>query len=843
MEQRNAKMTTGKIFTIVFRVLVIPVALVVTLVTLLSSADITIPLEGVRKQFVAKATETVGHDVHIDGEVRLAISFFPTLVVDQLHISNEPRWSSKDILSIDEIRVQLALLPILSGQLEFVEISAAGIQVNLEQASDGSQNWALLLDSDDKIAAPDNSSEKEPITSGKSESGSRRIWIEEFRLSDINVNYTDEYLKREFNHKIDKLVINTRDKSYLTANIQGTAHDMAYAFSAKSDLLRNLTEHKPWHMEMRGQIAEKPVTLDIKLKIDKSIDGTISLNTQGRDIGKILSMLGLVKGIDAYSKTLALDADLKGRTLKEFLEKSIFKVSMHEGYWNLHSPGNNQSRKIIFSTATLLSELGQPVKLEFTGEINEEPVQLELASNNLSDFVSKPEKIHLDLDATFSHSTIKLKSDIDVPVSSQTFRTALFVSGKRLDSWNKILKVDIPPFGPYKLSGNFSIDSAGFRVRNLKTNIGSSNLGGEIFVKTEGNKTHWKLNLDSQNFQIDDFNIEGFSLIPATANDPELGKKPSIKEDRKDPAINMLTEKLKESKKYPGIDVELQLKANKVYSGSDFMGGGDLHLKASENSLSIDTFHLDLPGGFMDGALEIQLQGNDVKGRLKLDMDKFNYGVIYRHFYPESVADGLISTRVDLQLAGDDFKHSLNHANGQLDLAFWPKNIEAKILNMWSVNLLLAILPELKKQESKMNCGVALLDIEDGKLSEELLVIDTSKIWMNGNIRVNFPMEEVSLTLFPKAKKAKIFGLQAPIRIKGTFDELRLSIRAIDILSSYVSFITSPLHAPFRRMFGKNVPEDASHLCEELLDREHIKAVLEEMKKESPTLDDMYNYD
>ena len=235
------------------------------------------------------------------------------------------------------------------------------------------------------------------------------------------------------------------------------------------------------------------------------------------------------------------------------------------------------------------------------------------------------------------------------------------------------------------------------------------------------------------------------------------------------------------------------------------------------------------------------LQDLGIKGRLKLNMDKFNYGILYRHFYPDSPADGLISTRVDLHLAGRNFKHGLEHASGVLDLVFWPENIDASIINLWAVNLFLAILPELNKKESKFNCGVALLDIKDGNLSEELLLVDSSKIWMQGNLKINFQKEEVSLSLFPKAKKARLFGLQAPIRIKGNFSDLGLSIKPYDILSSYVSFMASPLTAPLQRIFSKKIPEDASSLCGELLDREYLKGILKEMSKKSPSLDEMYN--
>ena len=408
----------------------------------------------------------------------------------------------------------MALLPILSGRLEFVEVSASGIQINLEQASDGSQNWSFLLNSDDKINQPDANSTNEPVTPRNIKYKGERVWIEEFSLSDINISYTDKILNRGFSNRIDKLVINTHDKSYLTASMQGHTEDIPYSFTASADLLRNLTGHKPWQMEIQGKIADKPVSLDVKLKANKSLDGTLSLNAQEVNVGKTLSWLGLIDGLDAFTHTLTLNADLNGGSLKEILEQSIFKITMNDGYWNLQNPANKKSRKITFSTAALLAELDKPVRLEFTGKFDEEILQLELTSNKLSEFFSPLDKIHLDLAADFTHTTINLEGDIDLPVSRETFRTHLIVKGKSLDKWKRLLQADIPPFGPYHLSGNFSVDTKGFHVNNLKTIIGSSDLSGEIFISTTSKNSHWDLNLVSENFQIDDFNVEGFSLIP-----------------------------------------------------------------------------------------------------------------------------------------------------------------------------------------------------------------------------------------------------------------------------------------------------------------------------------------
>jgi hypothetical protein len=123
---------------------------------------------------------------------------------------------------------------------------------------------------------------------------------------------------------------------------------------------------------------------------------------------------------------------------------------------------------------------------------------------------------------------------------------------------------------------------------------------------------------------------------------------------------------------------------------------------------------------------------------------------------------------------------------------------------------------------------VALMDIEDGIMKEDFFGIDTTKVWLYGNITVDFPEKYVKLSLFPNSKTARLFAVQAPIRAEGRFDNLKLNTNPIDITVAYLSFITSPLHVPARRLFADRVPEDASEGCERFFSREYV----EDLKKE-----------
>ncbi len=811
--------------------LVIPIALITALIGILSYAEITLPLESARTQFIKKASELTGSEVRIEGEVRLAISFFPTLVVNDLHIENNQGWAAKDILSVAEARVQIALLPLLSGQLEFIEIAASTILINLQQAKDGRQNWQSFLSAEQETKDKD-------ITPESTQKSGKKFWIEEFRLTDLTLNYIDDSLGQEFTNQIDLLLINTHDKNRLTADIQGTSDDIPYSFTATSNLLRNLISNKPWKMDMQGQVADKPLNFSVKIDQTKpALAGTVKFEAKEVAIGKILSWLRLADNLDIYSDSLSFTAELAGNNLKNILEQSAFALQLNEGYWKLHDPADKDFKNIAFSTVAINSNRNLPVSLNFSGDLDGETIQMELSTNKLSDFFTELKKVSLDITTSIAKSTINLKGDIDLPVSQKSFVFSIDIKGQKLDQWNGLLDSSIPPFGPYRLRGNVSINQQGFRIKDAKVNIGSSDLGGQIFINTSEKRTHLELDLYSQTFQINDFTTSGFSLFP------EKSKKTGLSGVKSSQALT--SQKLsdlrpKKTSPYANTRATLALEARKVLSGKDDLGGGKLHLDLTDNSISVNSFKLDTPGGFVEGALTLEKTDKGITGQLKLNMDKLDYGILYRFVDPDSKYDGLISTRINLNLAGYDTKHLLDNANGEIDFAIWPKKLGAEVLNIWSVNLFLALLPELKKKESTLNCSTVLLDVKDGQLTEELIFIDTTKIWMKGNVNVNFPEEKLSVTLFPTAKKARLFGLQVPIRLRGTFTDIGVTVKPFDLVTAYVSFITSPLSAPFRRAFAIKAEDNLSELCGELLDRNVLKAMLEEIEKRTPTLDEMY---
>jgi len=236
---------------------------------------------------------------------------------------------------------------------------------------------------------------------------------------------------------------------------------------------------------------------------------------------------------------------------------------------------------------------------------------------------------------------------------------------------------------------------------------------------------------------------------------------------------------------------------------------------------------------------------DNLTGDIELIIDKLDYGITARMFNPEATLDGVISTNVDLEFSGNKIMQLLDHATGQLDFAVWPKSTQAaKILDLWATNLYLILLPELKKKESKVNCLVGLMNLENGMMKEDFFAIDTTKLWIQGNFNVDFGQQNIQLSLFPRSKTARLFSLQSPIRASGSFSDISLNVNVLDLGITYISFITSPLHVPTRWIFGGKPPEDGSAVCEQFFDRQYVENLKAELeKKEQKEIDEILDSD
>jgi uncharacterized protein involved in outer membrane biogenesis len=594
----------------------------------------------------------------------------------------------------------------------------------------------------------------------------------------------------------------------LLALIRGDFH---FTEISSNDVLVNL-HRKPdgsfnWAFHKSSEHKEgstKP--LKEKLSIDQFHLSNITFEVRDEMVGRsytdYLNSLTL-DAVNSDEVRLSISATFKEVPYSAELTANPFKSMFGNNDWMLHG----------------------------TGQIANKPFETSLRVNP----GTARDSHELDFKLTLAGTNLQLKSSIQLPAKDSEQEFSLYLSGRNLHEMAQALNIHVPIVTHCSLRSELEFASKRVRFSDIDAQIDDLKITGSVDLDTSRPESQWKVSLTTPLIQLSDYPI-GFWLKTQNSS----SSKSSVTDTLTHEDINVRRAIVRKTLRNFDASLQLDLRAEQIHEGPEQLGTAFISLKLGDDKLNIDQLKITLLEGSLDARLFLHASEVSLKGHLELDAEKIDYGVLARLIKPETTMRGLMSSRIDLALDGETFDHLFDNATGKLDVALWPVDTRARVFDLWSVNLYLVLLPEITKNESKFNCGVALLDINDGIVKEDYLALDTSKVWMDGNLTVDFNEEYISLALFPKSKTARLYSLKTPIRVEGEFNKTRLRTTPLDIAGGVLSFVTSPLHVPARWIFEGSIPSDGSAYCEKLFDRKYISQLKQrQQQKTQDTIDNL----
>jgi hypothetical protein len=97
------------------------------------------------KAYVADASrlvkERTGRDLTVSGAVNLNVSLTPEIVVESVSLANAPGGSRKDLLRLKRLELEIALLPLLTGEVKISRLVLKEPDILLEVDPKGRGNW------------------------------------------------------------------------------------------------------------------------------------------------------------------------------------------------------------------------------------------------------------------------------------------------------------------------------------------------------------------------------------------------------------------------------------------------------------------------------------------------------------------------------------------------------------------------------------------------------------------------------------------------------------------------------------------------------------------------------
>jgi uncharacterized protein involved in outer membrane biogenesis len=262
------------------------------------------------------------------------------------------------------------------------------------------------------------------------------------------------------------------------------------------------------------------------------------------------------------------------------------------------------------------------------------------------------------------------------------------------------------------------------------------------------------------------------------------------------------------------LDAIVDVKAKEVLSGNDRLADGALRVKLERGRLSLDPAVVNLPGGAVRLSVSYDLKETEIEFAAAAAIERFDYGIIARRMGRADDLRGLFSLNLELAGTAPSLDTIMRNASGKLDFAAWPTELRSGVFNLWSVNLLLKLLPLIDPgARPEVNCIVGRFDLERGNLSADKILIDTSAVRIRGAGHANLATEELEFVFRPRAKGFALFRLQTPLRVTGTLEDQRFGFSQRDVAESVLRLIASPILLPIERLTLGPLPRDGADVC------------------------------
>lgn len=572
-------------------------------------------------------------------------------------------------------------------------------------------------------------------------------------------------------------------------------------------------EPSPFSAQVAGTPFSGAVALDLRGSLPQA---SLWLAASDVDVGHLLRALDIAHGVQARVDSLRMQLIGRGSRLGEMLEKSELDADLEDGSLKIRDPAGKPLVNVDLRNGRARAGPGEPVRVQLNGAIDETPVAIAVSTGSASGFLRGEDMVPFALRAQAAGAALRLDGRVKVPISQAEGELTLKIEGERLDTLNRLARTELPPWGPWSLGGRFVASARGYEVPDLVLRVGDSRLVGRGRYTSGVQRPRLDVALTAPRVQLDDFRFGAWSPFEPDAVDDDDDKRSVDVEEMRARAREAAAEgqRLLSRETLRRMDAFLEVRVDEVLSGRDKLGSGALHAQLADGRLQFGPAQVEVPGGSARFVTTYEPSERDVAVSMQITAERFDYGILARRLKPDTDFEGLVSLRLDVSGRAPTLNAVMAHSNGHVDIAVWPRNMRAGIFDLWAVNLFMALVPAVDpSRESRVNCAIGRFDLRAGKLTHETLLIDTSRMRVLGEGRVDFDSERLDFRFAPRAKSAQFFSLATPVAATGTLTDPEIGVAPGGVAQTAVRLLTSVFVVPIQKLIQGRLPADGADIC------------------------------
>jgi hypothetical protein len=222
---------------------------------------------------------------------------------------------------------------------------------------------------------------------------------------------------------------------------------------------------------------------------------------------------------------------------------------------------------------------------------------------------------------------------------------------------------------------------------------------------------------------------------------------------------------------FESFDGEVTLSVASVTQGDFTAEGIKASLTLKDKVLRIGDLSARIEGGALEGGAGIDLSVEVPK----LSLDAVLLGMDIGSALRKASGENLLVGRGDVLASFNATGHTPNQLIATLGGRGGVIIRKGEVLNayweMLAEDLATRFLPSLgASQRGTLNCAVASFDVAQGQARSRVILVDSDRVLVGGEGKINLPSRTLDLRLVPQPKDASLISLATPILINGPIE-------------------------------------------------------------------------
>lgn len=677
--------------------------------------------------------ELTGRELTLSGNVMLKIGFRPALVVEDVRFENASWGSRPDLARIRRFELQVAVLPLMRGDIDVRRLVLVEPDILLE--TDKSGRWNIGLGGD-----------RGEATVGVKEGRIREkrelpfFALDQLEIKKGHLAYKNGQSGKTYRLSLDSVSASATDADTpVDLTFKGAYRDRSFELKGTLGPLTSLADpEKAWPLDLVAKTGSANVWVQGAIKDVAHAKGfSFIVRTEGQSTADITHMIHLTQAPDLRPFRVSGKVfDLNGKLTIENINALM---------------GTEASAKVdvvgVIKDPVAKREIDLKVAIKGKNLKNLEKLlgkRLHLkgpfhATGRLRD---RDGRLAVDnFNAQMGHSKLarlKLSGIINDLLAQREFNLKFYVQGKNLANLEELLKLSIPLRGPFMASGRvIDLQPKTYKFSDFKATLRNSDLGGSMEIRLDDKRPRLTAVLSSQKLDLR----------------PLLSKKKKGSRGAKKKAFSSEPLTLDALKR---ADAEIKIKAKRFLMPRLALGDLNAQIYLKKGRLRLTDLRSVIGGGTLKGRLDLRLQRKGAKVAAVLRVDNSDLGRILKDFKITDIIEGKVDMEVNARAQGRSVAALMAALNGKITLVMENGRMNNRYIDMLGADLgsslgkLLA--SSSKENYTGLNCFVCRFDIKQGLADSSVLILDTKATSLIGDGQIDLRTEKLDLAMrsYPK---------------------------------------------------------------------------------------------